>query len=370
MSAAPKKKRIRIAAQCHDHSVLLAGVSFNDFYTDARVFTDTQLLVTEYYGFDAPNDCWDMYNIEAEAMGQKMIYSGKAMPDIDRREPLIRTHADLDRIQIPDPHRSGRMPYVHQINKLFLERTGRPARIYFCAPFSLAMNIRGYVSLIKDMKTDPAFAHRLMEFLCERILAPYIQAMRDEIGQPEYIAFGVDAWASPPNLSLDMFDEFVIPYTDRLRELAGGTVVTLGQWGDVKSRDPERFLLQKLATCPIFVNVLDPDLNQMDARWVKRFALDRKLMVSAGVDAALIMDGPVEAIVQRLKRYIDEMGRDGGLILYLNQIPVDTPPEHVHAAVAVVKALGELPIPENLDEIDIPIPKRESFAEFVRRKNV
>jgi len=363
-----KPQHIRIAAQCHDHSARLAGVPFRRFYTDSDLFTQVQFLVTEYYGFDAPNDSWDMYNIEAEALGQKMIYTDYAMPDIDRRQPLIREPADLDRLRIPDPHRSGRMPYIHRINRLYMERTGRPARVYFCAPFSLALNIRGYVPFVKDMKTDPAFAHRLLGFLCEQVLAPYIRAMREEIGRPDQAAFGADAWASPPNVSLDLFDEFVLPYTQRLRELVGGAVVTLGQWGESKSHDPERYMTQKLQTCPIFLSVLDPDLNLLGPERVKAFARKHDVTVTAGVDAALIMDGPADAVVERIRNYIDGMGRDGRLILYLNQIPVDTPPEHVHAAVAACRTLGRLPIPDHLDTIPVRVTQRESFAEFLREK--
>jgi hypothetical protein len=63
------------------------------------------------------------------------------------------------------------------------------------------------------------------------------------------------------------------------------------------------------------------------------------------------------------------MARDGRCAIYLNQIPADTPPEHVHAAVAACRTLGKYPIAENLDEIKVEIPERESFAEFLRRES-
>jgi len=73
----------------------------------------------------------------------------------------MKSPADLDKIEAPDPYTSGRMPRVHRINKLYLELTGRPARAYFCAPFSLAANIRGYENLIIDMAERPEFAQRV-----------------------------------------------------------------------------------------------------------------------------------------------------------------------------------------------------------------
>ena len=198
---------VPIAAQCHHHSARLAGVPGQRFFTDALTFARTQLRVTDYYGFDAPNTLWDVYNIEAEALGQKMVYPPDGIPDVDRREPLIRSRSDLDRLRPPDPVRSGRMPWVHEINRRYAEMTGRPARAFFCAPFSLAANVRGYENLMNDMYEDPGFTHRLFAFLCDDVLAPYIEAMRRECGHPSLLADGNDAWASPPMITLDMMDE-------------------------------------------------------------------------------------------------------------------------------------------------------------------
>jgi hypothetical protein len=121
--------------------------------------------------------------------------------------------------------------------------TGKLERAYFTAPFSLAVNIRGYENLVDDMFERPGFVHRLFKFLCD-----------------------------------------------------------------------------------------------------------------------------VEAIVERIKLYIDKLARDSRCMIHLNQIPAETPPEHIHAAVAACHTYGRHPIPENLDDVPFEIPKRESFAEFMREK--
>ena len=76
-------------------------------------------------------------------------------------------------------------------------------------------------------------------------------------------------------------------------------------------------------------------------------------------------DGPVEAIVDNIKRYIAAFGRDHDLILFLINIPADTPPDHVHAAVAAGYVYGRLPLAENLNDVEFEIPHRESYAEYV-----
>ncbi len=366
MSPSAETNRLVVGAQSHAHSAHLAGVSAEQFFTDALTFARVQLLVTEYYGFGAPINFWDVYNIEAEALGQKVIYPPGGIPDVDRTSPLIKTRADLDRLAPPDPRKSGRMPWVQQLNQYYLDMTGKLERMYFTAPFSLAVNIRGYENLVMDIVESPAFVHRLFRFLCDEVIAPYVEASRSKIGMPNLFMDGRDAWASPPMITLDMVDEYVAPYTERLRATLGDQLVTRGTWGDAKCRDLDRFFAQKLRCCPGCLSVLDPDLWEVGPTRVKRFALEHNVSVTAGVDATLLKNGPVEAIVERIKHYIDRLARDGRCMIHLNDIPVGTPPEHVHAAVAACHAYGRFPIPENLKDVPFEIPRRESFSEFMR----
>ena len=368
MKKSTETTHIIIGAQSNDHSARLADVSSKRFFTDALTFARVQLLATEYYGFDTPINFWDVYNIEAEALGQTVVYPPDGIPDVDRTKPLIKSPSDLDRITPPDPYKSGRMPWLLEVNKYYLEMTGKLERIYFTSPFSLAVNIRGYENLICDMAETPGFVHRLFQFLCDDVIAPFVETMRSEIGNPELILDGRDAWASPPMITLDMMDEYVVAYTERLRDRLGDRLLTRGNWGDAQTNDPERFFLQKLQCSPGSLSVLDPDLYEVGPGRVKAFANKHNAFVTAGVDAKLLRNGPVEAIVERIKLYIDKMARDGRCMIHLNHIPSETPPEHIHAAVAACHTYGQLPIPENLDDIQLELPKRESFLEFIQER--
>ena len=327
-----------------------------------------QLLVTEYYRLDVISNFWDVYNIEAEALGQKIVYPPGGIPDADRTRPLISTPSDLDRISPPDPYKSGRMPWILKVCRNFMEMTGKLERVYFTAPFSIAVNIRGYENLVEDMYERPSFAHRLFKFLCDEVIVPFMEVMRSEVGNPDLVFDGRDAWASPPMISLDIMDEYVVAYTERLRDRLGDNLVTRGNWGDANSSDIERFFSQKMQCSPGALSVLDPDLYRVGPERVKAFANKHNAFVTAGVDATMIQTGPVEAIAERIKLYIDKMARDGRCMIHLNQIPAKTPPEHVHAAIAACHAYGRHPIPENLDDINFEMPKMMSFSEFMLKK--
>ena len=370
ISSSPENTKIVIGAQSNDHSAYLAGVSAQQFFTDAHTFAQVQLLVTEYYQLDVLSNFWDVYNIEAEALGQKVVYPSGGIPDVDRTRPLISTPADLDRLSPPDPYTSGRLPWILQFNRIFLETTGKLERIYFTAPFSIAVNIRGYENLVMDMFERPRFVHRLFEFLCDEVIAPFIEVMRGELGNPDLIMDGRDAWASPPMIALDMMDEYVVAYTERLRDQFGDKVITRGNWGDARSRDVERFFSQKIRCSPGSLSVLDPDLYEVGPERVKTYANEHNAFVTAGVDATLLQKGPVEAIVERIKLYIDKLARDGRCMIHLNQIAAETPPEHIHAAVAACHAYGRHPIPDNLENVYFETPKRESFSAFLQQKGV
>ena len=106
----PQSSRIAIGAQSNDHSAYLAGVPNNIFFTNAEIFSRVQLLVTEYYNLDVPINFWDVYNVEAEALGQLIEYPPNGLPDVDRSRPLIASPSDIDRVTPPDPKTSGRLP--------------------------------------------------------------------------------------------------------------------------------------------------------------------------------------------------------------------------------------------------------------------
>jgi uroporphyrinogen-III decarboxylase len=368
MNTSAQETHIAVGAQSNDHSAHLAGVSSKQFFTDALTFARVQLLVTEYYRLDVVSNFWDVYNIEAEALGQRIVYPRQGIPDTDPDQLLIHTPSDLDRMKPPDPYKSGRMPWVREINSHYLAMTGTLERIYFSGPFSIAANIRGYENLVMDMFERPHFVHRLFKFLCDDVIIPFIEVMRTETGNNDLILDGRDAWASPPMITLDMMDEYVVAYTEHLRDHLGDQVITRGNWGDAKSQDPERFFSQKRKCASGSLSVLDPDLYQIGPERVKAYANKHNAFISAGVDATLLQNGPVEAIVERIKHYIDTMARDGRCMIHLNQIPVDTPSDHIHAAVAACHTYGRFPIPENLDDIEFQIPKRESFSAFVQQK--
>ena len=371
---------IQITAQMHDHAMTLAGLPADRFYRDAETHVRVMVAVAAYYGFDAGRGSFDVYNIEAEAMGQKMISSHGAMPTVDFREPLIDNPGDLLKIRVPDWRSAGRAPFA--LDVIRLNSALGLNRGYFCAPFSLAVAIRSYPKLIRDMKKNPEFARDLFTFLVDEILPSYLRVQKDECGVT--VGLGSDAWAAFPNLSPALLEEWVVPYTERLSsnlKKFGDSALYVGG-ADYCEERVEHFDEATLFRCldiqtkfaggaPVLFMGMgrwqDYPLEPM-VEYLRQYK-DRgiRASVTAGVNARLLRDGPIDGVISYVRRVIDALGRDHNLTFWLSNIPADTPPEHVHAAVAAVHTYGRRPIPPTLDDNVVRVPARESFQQYVRR---
>jgi uroporphyrinogen-III decarboxylase len=102
-----KAETVPILAHINEHVVKLFGGNMREAYTDPAKFIEMNLAVFEYYRLDLPGFYYDIYNIEAEALGQRMNWAADRMPDVDRQNPLIRDPSDLDRVRPPDFKKSG-----------------------------------------------------------------------------------------------------------------------------------------------------------------------------------------------------------------------------------------------------------------------
>lgn len=359
---------VPVLAQINEHVVKLCGGDMRAYYTDAASFVGMNLAVFEYYGLDLPGFYYDLYNIEAEALGQAMNWEADRMPDLDRKNPLVGEHADLDRLRPPDFRKSGRMPYVLDVLRRCHDLE-IPLRIRYCSPFSLAANLRGIENLLMDILTAPEFAHRLLTFLTDEVLIPWIQVQREVVGEPTAAGSGADALASPPIVTLEILEEFVMPYVARMDEQIG-PVTSIGYWGYSRLfKHPEKFrrMLELMASVsPGMLQGLDPDVAATGPEPYADFARDKKMTLMLGLDTHLLQDGPLDKFVERCRDYVLAGSKAGRLIMFFNDISVNTPPQNVHTAIAAIRHFGSYPIEERPAD-SFRAPECESFDAFMER---
>jgi uroporphyrinogen-III decarboxylase len=331
--------RVPIFAQMHEFAMQAVGATPLDFYRDPELLVKASLDTMVAYGIDVPVLDYDVYNIEAEALGQAIVFSADHMPDVDRIHPLIRTRVDLDKIRTPDFETAGRCTNVVRMNRLFQGLLGVAPTLSFTAPFSLAANIRGIEALLDDIYSDPRFAHELFTRITEEVLAPWIHYLQKTCPKATAVC-GSDATASLPIVSPQILKKWVAPYVLRLRELCGPAVYVPNWVGEQYLPDPTQMLDLKLSVCPDFVEGQDPDVAHIGPALYKRYAEEKSLPLVLGLGAGfLALNTPAE-IERRLKDYIRVGGRNGRFMLYLCNLGATTPPENVRAAVAAAKRYG------------------------------
>ncbi|HUV09243.1 MAG TPA: uroporphyrinogen decarboxylase family protein, partial [Spirochaetia bacterium] len=308
--------RIPFTTQMHEFAMNRVGVPPDRFYSEAEAFVSGLIETAEEFDFDIPSLGYDVYNIEAEAMGQPLHLTERQAPVIDKDAILIKEKGDLLRLKQPEAGVSGRMPFILEVHRVYRQHLGIDPAFQFCAPFSLATLVRGYVNFIQDIYADPEFAHDILIFLTEQVIAPWIAAQKRAFPKTN-AAVGADALCSPPMVNPQIIEQFSIPYILRLRELCGLNVMVVNWWGDSHFEDVERFLELKLQVACGVIRAQDPDVARLGPRIFKEFARRHNLTLELGVGDVLLNQGPRRKIEDRIRYYISEAAEGGRFILYL-----------------------------------------------------
>lgn len=331
-----KAKHTPFVQQCHEFNMRHMGDNAWKFYSDPETFLFSALKTAKDFGFDTPDLCWDAYNIEAEAIGCDIAKFDDLTPAIDNTRPMITCEKDLAKMK-PLNLTAGRIPFAMDVSTLFREVTGEEPYLVYCAPFTLASHVMTFEKLVLEMQDNPSYVHKVMTYLTDEVLAPYINEFRRRFPSVTVVA-GSDAVASLPFITLDMMEEFALAYIERLRGLTDNVAIVDNWWGDSFVDDQEKFWKFKLRANPLYLKVQDPDLYRVGAQKAKDFADARDLPVMFGVSNNLLMQGPVIEIEKRIHEYLEIMEPGGKNLLYLCNFSSETPPEFVRASVDAINS--------------------------------
>ncbi len=370
-----------LGPQIHDHAMTVARVPARRYYFEADLLVAVQMAVERWYGFDTYTIVPDAYNFEVEALGAKMIYSDNAMPTVDTSDPLIKTRADLDKLQPLDPTK-GRIPMGVEAARLIVEKVSGPLAVgFFCSPFSFICQAASYPTTVRALRRDRAFAEALFDFAENAAIFPYLKAQA-EAGIDQSV--GADAWAAFPNLTPDMVREWVTPSAKRLqarcKKELGLTALAGQAAADYCEEDPAKFDKDIMFDCwaagreTMFLDVAFTAMGRTqdwNMAWLQEFAVangkrGRKLPVYASLNGRFVRDSTPAQLVDKIREWIDILGRDGRLVFFIGNVPADTPPVNIHTAVQAVYTLGRYPIAKDLSAVEVATPSFQPFDEWLR----
>jgi hypothetical protein len=313
--------------QITTHALHLTGRDAAAIVNNAADFFDMQMYVSSLYKLDKICTVYDVYNIEAAALGQKMVNFKNDLPSVDVNTPFVKEKSDIYKIKKIDFKKNNRCNFVLDLIDIFKYKTGCNYKPRFCAPFSLAANIRGYGNLINDIYEDKKFIKELFMIINNELLAPWICIQRERAGNPAAIASGADAWVSIPNVNLEIIESVIIPSYEELRKLSGDIYLSL-LGGARYLKHPEKYLEMQKIMNPFLVKGTGFDIDALGTGFFRDFADKNKMALLFGIEASFIAENNTENINKKISDYI-KAGLDckGSFTLYFNDIPADIDPE-------------------------------------------
>jgi 5-methyltetrahydrofolate--homocysteine methyltransferase len=331
---------VPVTTQMAEFCMKYGGYNGHEFFSNPEMFVRGNLSAQHELGYHVPDMVWDVYSIEAEALGGNMAWFDELYPALDNTAPIIGNEKDLARIKAPDPFKTGRLPWVLEVLQICKELTGYTHYIHYCAPINLAAQVMQFENMIITMQENPKFVHKVLNFLVEEVLAPYINAYFKVLPDAT-IANGKDAVGSLPFITEDIAEEFSVPYILKLRELCGGGdgIRCDNWWGDAFAKSAEDYWETKLRVTPQYLKIQDPDCFRVGTERARAFADTKGCALSFGVGTLLLQKGTREDITRRIHEYM-EVGSRGPygkkFFLYLCSFSAQTPTENVKIAIEAV----------------------------------
>jgi uroporphyrinogen decarboxylase len=192
------------------HAAAVYGCNLIEYCTDGKVLAEAQLAALRKYGHDGLSVFTDV-GIIAEAMGSRYRLRDFEVPILD--QPLISNVAQIESLQIPDPASDGRLPvYLESIEYMY-RKVGDtlPIFAFIPCPFTTAAGLRGIDNFLMDTILNPQEARQLLEVSLQAAIK-----LCDECILAGALPVLVDPLASGSVISRRTFEEFALPYQERL----------------------------------------------------------------------------------------------------------------------------------------------------------
>ena len=367
------KSRLMVMASLPQHIQRLAGVKSELMYEDADVNTEITLLGAEYFK-TYPTFSWDVYNFEADALGQPRVTAEYGLPDIDYSNPIIRGEEDLYKLKWPteNPLDAGRYPlYLKQIEVVNRYYPYRLASFPAVSSFTLACELCTFPGFMRMIKRQPELAHEIMRRIVVDVHAPLVKAVAERF--PGISFCFADAWEMIPNISPKVQREFVWKYYDLLREETKGVNANVAwymTYGEGSMPDPAAYLMDKVKYSG---GLTTTHTENVPDEVYRKLAIEHNLPLNVQIPATTILSGPDSAIIDYVKTTVKQtrLGVPDQKYTLIALCPASASSYHLKVTQAVGEALSAIPCPtsEEIDAMQITVPAfEETFEEFCRRK--
>ncbi len=326
-----------------------AGYKLLEAANDPNKHSDAIVKFLNEFDYDTLFPGIETTVVEAEILGCKLERAENANPKIV--EHAIKTEADVDRleelVQADDLTTRGRMPKRLELFRLLLEKTGGKYAIIATPmqPFPVAVQLLGYVQMVKWLATKPLLVHRVVEATTQACIK-FANAFKN-VGVHGITS--IAAWNSVPYFTPEQLFEFDTPYLARMIQSVSPLPFIHYYWGlRLLGDEWKRFLVHQMATGTFLMTNLAPDNMEgpsADLKSFRELAQQHHKSYVVGLDASLISGGTPSAIREQVRDYIKRLYPcDKGCMVVPNAIPAGSPIENVRAFIDAINEFGKFPL--------------------------
>ncbi|MHB1405294.1 MAG: uroporphyrinogen decarboxylase family protein [Desulfitobacteriaceae bacterium] len=308
----------------------VTGVPVSRFNSNAQVMGEAHVQAWHRYGHDMPL-MFSTTSTLAEAMGTKLYFPEDDAPRVEA--PIVENPADLNKVQVADPWRDGRLPVYLGAAQHVLSEIGDKVFVgcIFAAPFTTASHLRGTETLVKETYKNPKLVNELM-LLAKASAFNMIDAMV-EIGVIPVI---VEPVASASLISPRQFEKIVLPHLKDIVDRAHkkGSPICLHICGQTT------LIIELMAESG--ADILSVD--QINLGVAKSKAGDKACLLGNVKPAETLLKGTPEQVTAEVREILETAGDSPrGLIISSGcETPLNTPPANIDALIGAVRKYGQL----------------------------
>jgi uroporphyrinogen decarboxylase len=316
-----------------------------DFAHDYKKWVHAVLANVDRISCDVCLPGYDIYNVGPDAMGAEIKFPEDALPEI--RKPPIKTPKDLEKLEIPDPHKDGRMPLMLKTMELVKEKIGDivPIMALVNGPVSWAANVRGIYDYLADLKRNPEFAKDLLEIVTDAVIE-YAKAEL-ELGLAPIIM--ADALATNYVLSPKQMDEYCVWAYRKIEKAIGKNNFMGTPAGDFEEQ--VKYLKMDIGL-PAFglTNYTYCDrtgtepLKEEDILKQKALAKELGVLSLVSLWGQWVQVHSPKEVDEEVKRVIKLAGPELPFMVGIWYVPLGTPVENIDAFIRAIKKYGKFPI--------------------------
>ena len=325
--------RIPVNLMISDHAARVIGVSVGEYNNSARLMAEGQIAAWRKYGADNINTGPGLAGIP-EAIGSRLAFPDNT-PYV--AEYAVNDEADLDRLKAPDPERDGRLPLFLEAATIVLKKIGdqAPLNMTTSGPFTAAAGIRGTDRFLRDLRKNPEFVHRLLRLTTDSIIR--FAGAAFDVGARIGLA---DPTSSGTMISSRHFRQFALPY---LKEVVSAITETTGAPPSLHICGNTTKIWGEMADTGVTILSLDNAIDLAEARVQVGHRV--ALLGNIRPTAVMYLGEPDDVRASARECLAKAWNTPKGYILGLGcGLPIDTPPENIHALVGAAREFGRWPL--------------------------